>query len=171
MEILDIYTRNGEYLGSKEKSICHDNPDFYHKVALIWIINDNKEILIQKRAACKKSYPNKWDMGCSGHIISGETPLEGAIREIKEELGIETNKEDYKYIFEYVFDSTHEIGETFLLKINKSIDEIKIDESEVSEVKWVDIDELKDIVISDDFAPYEIDYKNIEIRLIENSLK
>ena len=55
-EIFDIYTREGKYLGKKEKSICHSsNPGFYHKPVWIWIINDKNEILVQKRAASKKN--------------------------------------------------------------------------------------------------------------------
>jgi len=54
-EIFDVYTRNGKYLGTKPKSFCHsENPGVYHKPVWIWIINDNKEVLVQKRAACKK---------------------------------------------------------------------------------------------------------------------
>lgn len=54
-EIFDVYTRNGKYLGTKTKSFCHsENPGVYHKPVWIRIINNNNEILVQKRAACKK---------------------------------------------------------------------------------------------------------------------
>ena len=53
-EIFDVYTRDGKYLGTESKSFCHsENPGVYHKPVWIWIINDNKEVLVQKRAACK----------------------------------------------------------------------------------------------------------------------
>ena len=97
-EIFDIYTRDGKYLGTKEKSICHsENPGFYHKPVWIWIINNKNEILVQKRASCKKNFPNLWDMPSAGHIISGETPIQGAIRETYEELGIKTTENDYLF--------------------------------------------------------------------------
>ena len=40
-------------------------------------------------------------MPSAGHIEAGEKPIEGAIRETEEELGIETKEEDYKFIGEY----------------------------------------------------------------------
>ncbi len=171
-EIFDIYTRDGKYLGTKEKSICHGpNPGFYHKPALIWIIDDNKKTLVQKRAACKKNYPNLWDLGCAGHIDAGETPIEGAIRETYEELGINATAEDYKFICEFVFDSTWEIGETFLLKYNERMGSIKLKEDEVSEVKWITFDEFEKLLYSDDFVPFEEEYKKLIIKKLGKILK
>ena len=98
-EIFDIYTREGLYLGTKEKSICHSkNPGFYHKPVWIWIINSNNEILVQKRSHLKKNHPNEWDMPSAGHVIAGETSIQGAIRETYEELGIKTTESDYKFV-------------------------------------------------------------------------
>ena len=126
-EILDIYTRDGKYLGTKEKSICHSpNPGFYHKPAWIWIINDKGEILIQKKAACKKNNPNKWDISVAGHVIAGERPVDGAIRETREELGLITKEEDYQFICEYLYDETNEIAQIYLLRLNLDIKDFKI---------------------------------------------
>lgn len=159
-EMFKIYTRDGEYLGIKPKSFCHsDNPDCYHKPVWIWIYNDNKEILIQKRSSCKKSSPNKWDMPSAGHVHCDETSIEGAIRETQEELGIETNKEDFKFLFEYIYDKNFEIAEVYLLKCNKSIGEMTLDEREVAEVKWVKYEELEKIIFSDDFTGLTDEYK------------
>ena len=48
-ELFDVYTRDGEYIGVKNKSICHsEKPGFYHKPVWIWIINSNNDILVQK---------------------------------------------------------------------------------------------------------------------------
>ena len=58
-EILDIYTIEGEYLGTRTREECHQkNPGFYHKPVWIWIVNSKNEILVQKRASVKKSFPN-----------------------------------------------------------------------------------------------------------------
>lgn len=55
-------------------------------------MNDKKELLLQKRSATKKSHPNFWDISGAGHIRAGETVTEGAIRELKEELGVEVKE-------------------------------------------------------------------------------
>lgn len=159
-EILDVYTREGEYLGTKTKSFCHgENPGCYHKPVWIWIINDENEILIQKRSKFKKHHPNKWDMPSVGHVVAGESLIDGAIRETYEELGIITKAEDYKFLFEYIYDKNYEIAEVYMLKLNLSVDEMKLQENEVAEVKWLRYEEFKEIFLSEEFCPQPIDYK------------
>ena len=54
-EYLDIYDEQGHHLGSKSRSECHcENPGFFHKSVWVWVINDNKDILLQRRALTKK---------------------------------------------------------------------------------------------------------------------
>ncbi len=85
MEYIDIFDENNKPIGTtKEKTQAHEDGDF-HRTAHIWIINKNKELLLQKRSATKKSHPNCWDISGAGHIRAGETVVEGAIRELKEE--------------------------------------------------------------------------------------
>lgn len=103
-EIFDIYTRDGKHLWTAPKSVCHgENPGFYHKPVWIWIINNNDKVLVQKRAATKKKNPNKYDMPSAGHVLAWEKIINGAIRETREELGIETNKKDYIYIYMWIY--------------------------------------------------------------------
>lgn len=167
-EMLDIYTREGKHIGINTKTACHrDNPGFYHKVAWIWIINDNNEILIQKRASCKKNNPDKWDMSVAGHIRAGETSLEGAIRETYEEIGISPKEGDYKFICEYIYDETNEIAQIYLLKLNLDIKDFKIKEDEVSEVKWVSYLEFKELFISDEFVKFNDEYIKFVLDIIK----
>ncbi len=50
-EILDIFTKDGKFLGTKTRKECHStNPGFYHKPVWIWIVNDKKDVLIQKKS-------------------------------------------------------------------------------------------------------------------------
>ena len=159
-EIFDVYSRDGKYIGKKEKSICHSkNPNFYHKPVWIWIVNDKNEILVQRRAECKKTDPNLWDMPVAGHVTSGEDIIDGAIRETYEELGIETKKEEYKFLFEYIFDECFELAQVFLLNKNIEIDNLNLDKNEVKEVKWFSYEEFKRLFYSDDFAYVSNDYK------------
>lgn len=171
-EIFDIYNRDGEYLGTKEKSICHSsNPGFYHKPVWIWIINDNGEILVQKRATYKKNNPNKWDMPSAGHVVSGETSVQGVIRETYEELGIMTKESDYKFICEYICDSFYELAQVYLLKLNLGIDELKLQENEVSGVKWLNYDEFKELFYSDDFVKFDNDYRTLVLNMLKENVE
>ena len=44
-EFLDVYTRDGKYLGVKNRSeFSKGNPGFYHKPAWTWVYNSKGEI-------------------------------------------------------------------------------------------------------------------------------
>ena len=170
-EIFDIYTRDGKHLWTAPRSVCHsENPGFYHKPARIWIINDKDKILVQKRAATKKNHPNKRDMPSAGHVIAWEKTIDGAIREVDEELGVETKKEDYIFICEYLIDEIFTIGQIFLLKLNLKVNEFKLQEEEVAEVKWLNYDEFKKLFYSEDFVWTDNDYKEFILNMLKENL-
>lgn len=81
----------------KKKQQAHEDGNF-HRTAHVWIINDKNELLLQKRSASKKSHPNCWDISGAGHIRAEESVINGAIRELKEELGVKAKEKDLQYI-------------------------------------------------------------------------
>ncbi len=159
-EIFDIYTREGKYLGTSEKSVCHSNhPKGYHKPVWIWIINSKNEILVQKRAAFKKTFPNLWDMPSAGHVVAKESTIDGAIRETYEELGVKTTKEDYTFLFEYISDATYEIAQVYLLRLDLEIDEFSLQKEEVETIKWLSFAAFENLFYSECFVPFDEEYK------------
>ena len=149
MEYIDIFDENNNSTGKiKEKTKAHEDGDF-HRTAHIWIINDKKELLIQKRSATKKSHPNCWDISGAGHIRAGESVIDGAIRELKEELGVIATEKDLEHIG--TIKSTKnpknmEFQYVYLLKCNKTIEEYTFEDNEVSEIKYVFYKDLENMV-------------------------
>ena len=149
MEYIDIFDENNNPTGEvKEKAKAHEDGNF-HRTAHIWIINDKMELLLQKRSASKKSHPNCWDISSAGHIRAGETMVQGAIRELKEELGVEATEKDFEYIA--TIKSTKnlknmEFQNVYLLKCNKKIEQYIFEDDEVSEVKYVFYKDLEEMV-------------------------
>jgi isopentenyldiphosphate isomerase len=54
------------------------------------------------RAACKDSWPGRWDISSAGHVGAGEASAPTAVRELAEELGLSLPAERFEYFFEYV---------------------------------------------------------------------
>ena len=99
MESVDVYNNLGEKLNyTKERNSLQKGENRISCFA--WIINSKKEILIQQRASRVKNMPNMWET-VSGGAKTGDTPLSGTIREIKEELGIEAHKDNMELIGSY----------------------------------------------------------------------
>lgn len=124
-----------------------------HKEVVMYIVNDKKQVLLQRRSATKKYYPNMWAL-CTGHVEAiDKTYKDAAIREIKEEVGIKVDKKDLYKISQrkWISDKNHShITYYYYIIINKSEKEFVIQEEELSEVKWFDIEDIITMVKNKD---------------------
>ena len=138
----------------KEKEQAHSEGDFQRSVH-IWIINNKKEILLQRRSSNKKNYPNKWDISSAGHIRSRESIIEGAKREVKEELGINIDEKDLEFIGINKSDKPYnkEFQYIYLYRTDKVESDYTFNDGEVAYVKYFKYDDFEKMVKnkSDDF--------------------
>lgn len=169
-ELFDTYNLNGDFLGIKTKSFCHSkNPGVYHKPVWIWIINKNNEILIQKRAMCKKNQPGLWDTSVAGHAHAGEDLISACVREAFEEIGILIDESKFEFISEYILQEEWEIAQIYLVKEDIKLNDLVLDSKEVGEVRYVKFDELKEIINSNKFVSYPNEYKEYILNRIKGT--
>ena len=90
-ELWDVYDKNRNLTGKTIARGEYMTEDEYHLVVQVWIKNDENKWLISKRAATK-SQALKWEP-TGGSVLAGEGSKDGALREVKEELGISLNPE------------------------------------------------------------------------------
>lgn len=102
-ERLDVLNKTGQKIGiSKPRGEVHRDGD-YHRAVHVWIYSEStQELLLQRRADCKDSWPGKWDISSAGHISAGDSSLVSAQRELQEELGISLPKDAFELIFIYL---------------------------------------------------------------------
>ena len=100
-ELFELLDEQGSRTGRfKERSLVHRDGDF-HETAHIWIYKKESggvELLLQKRAQNKDSYPGCYDISSAGHLARGEGSLEAARRELYEELGIRAKESELRFI-------------------------------------------------------------------------
>ena len=143
MEYLEIYDNNGKPTGRKvirgDKSvILTDNEHI--AVAIIFIENDKGEFLIQKASKEKGSYFSS----TGGHINYGETPKNTIKREIEEELGLKV--EDNEIEDRGFFNNGKALIFVYYLKKNVNIAELTLQKEEVDYVKYMAVDEIKELI-------------------------
>lgn len=152
MELIQIVDENGNFTGTiMDKEEAHDKNLLHNEVA-VFIINNNKQVLLQKRSANKRFNPNKWAL-CAGHVDVNESLENAALRELKEEVGLEIPLEELHPIAEREFtlgDSNSHITYFFYTKSNKSETDFIIQKEELSEVKWFDLDEVINMIKEED---------------------
>ena len=137
-----LVSEKDEILGVMDKMQAHEN-GILHRAFSVFLFNDKGEMLLQKRAADKYHSPNQWTNAVCSHPRMGETYMEAAQRRLKEELGIETPI-TYRFNFLYKADVgqnlwEHELDHVFTGNFEG---EFKLNEDEVSEVRYISIDEL-----------------------------
>lgn len=153
MELFDIVDENGEPTGiTKERTKVHEDGDL-HRTAHVWIFRDNEkgglDILLQKRSVNKDSFPGCYDISSAGHIPAGSDYVESALREVKEELGIDVTAEelidcglrrlsDTNIFYGKVF-KDNRITRVYKMKRNDiEIDKLTLQKEEIESVCWMD---------------------------------
>ena len=152
-EYFDVLDEQGNKTGkSKPRSAVHRDGD-WHKAVHIWIINDKGEILLQRRCPTKDSNPNMLDISSAGHLSAGDESLEGALRELKEELNLDVNKEDLQFIKTLKRSSKYtetfinnEFDDLYILRTDKKIEDMKYQTEEISEIFFVPYKKFKEMV-------------------------
>lgn len=147
MELLEYYDKeNIHKLGIEERSIIHKK-GLWHREVAIWVINQKNEILLQKRSPFVKRAPNKYYV-CAGHININEEPEHGAARELLEEIGLSININELQLIGIYKnenIDNNH-YKYTYLIRITKDITDYVLQKEEVTEVKYIAIEDLENML-------------------------
>lgn len=133
-EFWDVYDAKGRKTGRiKSKTECW-LPGEFHLAMEAWIINSNKEILIQRRADSCDELPGVWGL-TTGRMLAGEDSKTGCVREIQEELGLTVQPEAPMFL-RRIF-RTELIWDLFLVQRDFPLDTLRLQESEVSEARWV----------------------------------
>ena len=88
-EMFDVVDENDRVLRSEPRETVHVN-NLLHRAVHMILSNRAGEILLQKRSMWKDRNPGLWDASAAGHVDSGESYQEAALREMREELGVET---------------------------------------------------------------------------------
>lgn len=174
-EIIDELNDKGEVIGVIDKDIAHKEGRL-HRAIHLWIINDEGEILLQKRCGDKKLYPNTWDISVGGHVSTKEDSMHALFRETKEELGIDLDLENLEY-FETIHErlkyddiDSNELVDVFIARQNIKKCDIIIQKEEVADVRWVSIEELFYLIDANQLLPHEEEYKKMREYLIKLKL-
>lgn len=179
MEMIDVLNEDGSQNGSVvSKKEVHEK-GLWHRAAHVWFVNNKNEILLQKRQKNIESHPDKWDISAAGHLSAGDTKLQGALREVEEELSVELEEKDLIRIGEVRNESTQHEGkyinkeyvDIYVVCKDLPINDFVIQESEVSEVRYIPLGELKKWVLEkrSDLVLRAEEFK-ILFHYLENSL-
>lgn len=120
---------------------------YWHRTTHIWVMNSKQQILCQKRSLLKDTNPGKWESFFGGHLMPGQDYLEGTIKELKEELGINLQKDKFHFFQIHKCISDKEFQGIYYIKWDETTDNLILEKEEIDQVKWFSISELIEILI------------------------
>lgn len=149
-EYIDVATKEGALTGKRElKSIIHQK-GLYHHTSHVWLYTKKKEILLAQRSSKKAICPLLWDVSVAGHIDAGETPKQAALRETKEEIGLDLLESDLTLIGVYECFQNYDNGlidnefhNTFIAELKVPLSQLVPQENEVEALKLVSFQEFE----------------------------
>lgn len=155
MEVIDICDEKGIPTGSTiDRDIAHRD-GILHRTAHVWVVRKNPsgyDILLQKRSMEKESFPGLYDTSSAGHIPAGQEPIDSALRELQEELGITAQPSELSYagIFRIRYEKEfhgklfrdNEVTRVYVYREPIEIQSLALQAGEVDEVRWFDLEEV-----------------------------
>ena len=144
MEKWDIYNPKLEKTGkSCIRGQYKLKENEYHLVVHIWLLTKEGKILLTQRTETKEKDPLKWEC-TGGSVLKGEIPIEGAIRELKEEIGIELWKEKLHLFRQERREHFHDFFFAYYAVVEEEIlHQIHFQDGEVIAKKWVTKEEFE----------------------------
>ena len=155
MEYLDLVDEKGNPTGEIVSRNSAHREGLLHRTAHVWIVREcdgRTQILLQKRSMKKESFPGLFDTSSAGHIPSGSDPIESALRELLEELGIEATEEQLSFVgffriqYEKVFHGKlfrdNEVTWVYVYHEPVEIGSLSLQKDEVEEVQWFNLDDV-----------------------------
>ncbi len=174
-EIIDELNEKGEVIGVIDKDVAHREGRLHRSIHL-WLINDEGEILLQRRCADKKLYPNTWDISVGGHVSAKESSIDALFRETKEELGVDLELENVEFFgtiherLRYDDIDSNELVDVFIARQNIKKEDIIIQKEEVSDISFVSIEEMFRLMDSEELLPHNEEYKRMIDYLVKLKL-
>lgn len=158
-ELWDIYDNNRIKSGRIIERGRNMRQDEYHIVVHVWVKNSNSEYLITKRTP-NKSYPNMWEC-TGGSVLVGEDSYTAALREAKEEMGVDLSKCNGRMILSYTrqhYDFP-DFCDVWLFYSDISIEDVTYQEGETCDAIWANENTINKMIedrefIGKDVFPY-----------------
>ncbi|MCH5199113.1 MAG: NUDIX domain-containing protein [Oscillospiraceae bacterium] len=140
MEKWDLYNEDrviiGEHIRGKKLPA-----NSFHLVVHVWIKNNKGLYLMSQRAYNRPTFPLMWEC-VGGSVLKGENSINGALRETKEEVGVELSSKNGTLLFSEIRKHFNDILDVWLFTFDGSVSLKNATTDEVEQTAWMDRNEI-----------------------------
>lgn len=152
MELWDLYTKDRVLTGETHVRGDPLPAGRCHLVVHVWIRNAKGQYLISQRAASRPTFPLMWEC-TGGSVLKGEDSLAGALREVKEEVGIDLAPESGRVVrSEMRGEGFNDIVDVWLFDYDGPPALEKATTDEVAQCKWMGAEEIRSLFDAGEFV-------------------
>lgn len=167
-ELVDVYNNKKEKTGKvveRKRGASLKKGEYVISVTC-WIINKDGNILLTQRKLNKHN-GGKWEP-TTGLVVSGENSLQGIVRELNEEIGIIINQSEIELIKEIVEERSNIsfFRDIYLIKKDIDLKDLKYNDGEVIDAKYVTIDEFNSMILKNEALEYLKYFSNLYKEII-----
>ncbi|GIH71013.1 putative Nudix hydrolase [Sphaerimonospora thailandensis] len=157
MPIIDIYNDRNQHVGTEDKKVAHRSGSWHRTFSCLAVNPTSGRVVLQKKTPGRYAFdrPDYADFTVGGHYEAGER-IEDGVREIREELGLDVRYTDLQPLgirqtavtlasdwIEREFQYWH------LLPLDASLEEIPLDDAEVSGLVQIDLQNAIELAAGD----------------------
>lgn len=142
MEYVVLVDEHDNQVGTMEKLLAHQQ-GLLHRAISVFIFNDSRQLLLQRRALGKYHSGGLWTNTCCSHPKPGEDAGDAASRRLFEEMGIVADiQSEFTFLYRTTFENgltEHELDHVFS---GTSNDVPQPDTDEVMDWKYLSMDTI-----------------------------
>ncbi|NMA24304.1 MAG: NUDIX domain-containing protein [Clostridiales bacterium] len=161
-ELWDLYNRERQKTGVVHERDKPVPQGFYHLVVSVWIVNSQGQYLMSQRHP-GKPYPLLWEC-TGGSALAGESSLQGAVREVKEELGLTLDTNTAQLVYQTRRDESQDFYDVWRFHSGVPTTALKLQTDEVIAARWLNKNEIYKLLKSGKLHPL-IDYLDLILGL------
>ncbi len=142
MELIDIVDLEDRVIGNASRKEIYEKL-LRHRIVHIFVFNNKDQLALNLISKDSKSYPLHWGSSVAGHVQSGETYEQAAVRELEEELGIKSSLEFLGKQF-YKKENKHDK----VLGVFKTVysGQLNVNKDEIEKIKFFNPAQIQDMI-------------------------
>lgn len=135
--MLEVVDEKGNVTGRETREHIH-REGLLHREVHVWLYTPDGRVVLQRRAIGKDLYPGLLDSSVGGHVEAGSDYLATAVREMREETGIEVDPSLLEFVTMYRGEFPDELtGHTnnflraeYMYQYDGRMDDLRVEEGE-----------------------------------------
>ena len=152
-EFFDLYDINRNRTGKTLERGTKVPEGYYRLVVHVCVFGSDGRLLIQKRQPFKNGWSGMWDLTAGGSALAGDSSQQAASRELKEEIGLDYDLTGVRPAMTIYFDGG--FNDIYTINLDVDLDSLKLQETEVEQVKWAAEEEILEMLRNKEFVLYK----------------